>query len=52
VVKVSPELVMGPERGKSSGRVVTFSLWTGMFWDGISSGANLGLGGLGSCLER
>ena len=28
---------MGPEQGKSSGRVATFSLWTGLFSDGISS---------------
>jgi hypothetical protein len=26
LVKISPELVMGPEQGKSSGRVATFSL--------------------------
>jgi hypothetical protein len=25
-----PEWVMDPEQGKSSGRVVTFSLWTGL----------------------
>ena len=31
VVKISPEWVMGPEQGKSSGRIATFSLWTGMF---------------------
>jgi len=37
VVKISPEWVTGPEQGKSSGRIVTFSLWTGMFRDGISS---------------
>ena len=37
VVKISPECVTGPEQGKSSGRIVTFSLWTGMFMDGISS---------------
>jgi len=37
VVKISPECVMGPEQGKSSGRIATFSLWTGMFSDGISS---------------
>jgi hypothetical protein len=37
VVKVSPEWVTGPEQGKSSGRVATFSLWTGVFRDGISS---------------
>jgi len=36
VVKISPELVTGPEQGKSSGRIATFSLWTGMFRDGIS----------------
>ena len=37
VVKISPELVTGPELVKSSGRIATFSLWTGMFRDGISS---------------
>ena len=37
MVKISPELVTGPEQGKSSGRIATFSLWTGMFRDGISS---------------
>ena len=37
VVKISPEWVTGPEQGKSSGRIATFSLWTGMFMDGISS---------------
>ena len=37
MVKVSPEWVTGPEQGKSSGRIATFSLWTGMFRDGISS---------------
>ena len=37
VVKISPEWVTGPEQGKSSGRIATFSLWTGMFKDGISS---------------
>ena len=37
MVKISPEWVMGPEKGKSSGRIATFSLWTGMFRDGISS---------------
>ena len=37
VVKISPEWVTGPEQGKSSGRIATFSLWTGMFRDGISS---------------
>ena len=37
VVKISPEWVTGPEQGKSSGRIATFSFWTGMFWDGISS---------------
>ena len=35
VVKISPEWVIGPEQGKSSGRIATFSLWTGMFRDGI-----------------
>ena len=37
MVKISPEWVTGPEQGKSSGRIATFSLWTGMFSDGISS---------------
>jgi hypothetical protein len=37
VVEISPEWVTGPEQGKSSDRVATFSLWTGMFRDGISS---------------
>jgi len=35
VVKFSPEWVTGPEQGKSSGRIATFSLWTGFFRDGI-----------------
>ena len=37
MVKISPEWVTGPEQGKSSGRIATFSLWTGMFRGGISS---------------
>jgi len=37
VVKISPEWVTGPEQGKSSGRIATFSLWTGVFRDGIYS---------------
>jgi len=37
VVKISPECVTGPEQGKSTGRIATFSLWIGMFRDGISS---------------
>jgi len=37
VVKISPEWVMGPEQGKSSGRIATFSLWTSVFKNGISS---------------
>jgi len=37
VVKISPEWVTGPEQGKSSGRIATFSLSTGVFRDGISS---------------
>jgi len=37
VVKISPEWVTGPQQGTSSGRIATFSLWTGMFRDGISS---------------
>jgi hypothetical protein len=34
---MSPEWVTSPEQDKSNGRVATFSLWTGVFWDGISS---------------
>jgi hypothetical protein len=34
---MSLEWVTGPEQGKSSGRVATFSLWICMLWDGISS---------------
>jgi hypothetical protein len=37
VAKISPEWVTGSEQGKSSGRIATFSLWAGMFRDGISS---------------
>jgi hypothetical protein len=37
VVKISPEWVTGPEQGKSSDRIATFSLWTDMFRDSISS---------------
>ena len=37
VVKISLEWVTGPEQGKCSGGFATFSLWTGIFWDGISS---------------
>jgi hypothetical protein len=37
MVKISPEWVMGPDQGNSSGRIATFSLLTGMFRDGISS---------------
>ena len=37
MVKVSTEWVTGPEQGTSSGRIATFSLWTGVFRDGISS---------------
>jgi len=37
VGKISPECLIGPEQGKSSGRIATLSLWTGMFRDGISS---------------
>ena len=31
VVRISSEWVTGPEQGKSSGRIATFSLWTGIF---------------------
>ena len=37
MVKISPEWVTDPEQRKSSGRIATFSLWTSMFRDGISS---------------
>ena len=37
MVKISPEWVTGSEQGKSSGRIATFSLWTAMFRDDISS---------------
>ena len=37
MVKISPDLVTGPVHVKSSGRIATFSLWTGIFRDGISS---------------
>ena len=37
MVKISTEWVIGPLQGKSSGRIATFSLWTGMFRDDISS---------------
>jgi len=37
VVKIFPELVTGQEQDKSSGRVATYSLWTCMFRDDISS---------------
>ena len=32
MVKIFPEWVTGPEQGKSSGRIATFSLWTGYTW--------------------
>jgi hypothetical protein len=37
MVKIFPEWVTGAEQGKSSGRIATFSLWTGVFRDGIST---------------
>jgi len=37
VVKISPEWVTGPEQGRSIVWIATFSLWTGVFRDGISS---------------
>jgi len=37
VVRISPEWVRKPEQVKSSSRTATFSLWTSIFWDGISS---------------
>ena len=32
-----PQCVTSSEQGKSSSRIATFILWTGAFWDGISS---------------
>ena len=37
MVKISPQWVTGTEQGKSSGRIATFGLCTGMFRDDISS---------------
>jgi hypothetical protein len=37
LIGMCPKWVTGPEQGKSSGRIATFSLWTGVLWDGISS---------------
>jgi len=37
VIKIFREWIVGPEQGKSSGRIATFNLWTGKFRDGISS---------------
>ena len=37
MVKIFPEWVKDTGQGKSSGRTATFSLWAGMFRDGISS---------------
>jgi hypothetical protein len=37
VIEMSPEGATGPEQGNTSGRIATFSLWTGALWDGISS---------------
>ena len=37
MVKISSEWVTDPEQGKSSGRIATFSLWTGVFRDGTYS---------------
>jgi len=35
--QISPEWVTGPEQGNPSGRIATFSLWTGMFRDDLGS---------------
>jgi len=37
VVKISLEWVTSPEQGKSSGRIATFSQWTGMFRDRLQN---------------
>ena len=37
MAKISPEWVTDPEQVTSSGRIATFSFWTGMFRDGVSS---------------
>jgi hypothetical protein len=36
-VRIPPGWVSSPEQVKSSSKIAAFSLWTGMFWDGISS---------------
>jgi len=35
--RISCEWVTIPEQGKSSGSIATFSLWIGVFWNGVSS---------------
>jgi len=37
VVRIFPEWVTKPEQVKSNGMAAAFSLWTDLFWDGISS---------------
>ena len=37
MVRISPEWVTIPAQAESSGSIATFSLWVGMFWNGISS---------------
>jgi hypothetical protein len=37
IVRISPEWVMSLEQVKYNGRIATFNLWTGMFWDVISN---------------
>jgi hypothetical protein len=43
MVKISPEWITGPEVVKSSGRIGTFSLWTGTFRDDICGTYSKGL---------
>ena len=37
VVEISPEWVTNPEQVKSGGGIALCSLWTGVFWGGVSS---------------
>jgi len=48
MVKISPESVTGPEQGKTSGRIATIILWTGMLqnkctnYKGVKNNTNIG----------
>ena len=43
MVKISPEWFTSQEQGKSSGRIATFSLWTGMFKNNPNFGQITGI---------